>query len=810
MNEITITIDGKSIRAQEGETLLNIARANGIYIPAICYLTRCSPTLACRLCLVDADGKRAYSCNAKAKEGMVVTTVNEEILAERKAIMQVYDINHPLQCGVCDKSGECELQDNTMFQRIDSQEYAIKDCERQPKDWGRTKYDPALCIVCERCVTVCKDMTGDNALSTVPRGGDPLPEGYKETMPKDAYTIWNKMNKSLIGKNDDKCTDCGECAAVCPTGALVFTHFQYASNAWELTMVPSSCAHCSSACHLWYEVKHASIDNPVPTIYRVKNDFHFQTLCGAGRFGYDYANSGAKRDESAFDRAVAAIKKAGTIAFTSQITNEEALMLQRLKEKLGVKLVNPEARAFGKFMAAFSQTSGSSLYKGSKPGLHSSDFAVVLGTRLSTDNPVVRFGVANIANVNKGAAIVFHPAGDTQVETMHKNVLGVRHDAGREEAVLYWLLDRFADHEKLPKAVRDYVEGFKVCQLQTIEESVTETVIKEDGTEEKIVKKVPKQVEVKTSRLCEEFGAYFSADTREAIEKLLAKKERFTLIAGADLFTHPRAENIARLLGLLERCSAFEVLMVPEKVNTLGVSLICDLDDKTEGFTVGYNVKGDFELTALGAQGENALDMPAMNQQEGTVTGLDKRVVPLNAALPYGGYTLGELANALGVTVRHTIDFTAELPVDKGFKKIAFDALENRFDASGEERRGYLLEARTAAASDAIEPIGATPALKKCVVYRANPIDQFNPFTAKSPVTADQAALLASDAFMMAQGLSEGDSVRVKTARGERTLTVKKEPWLEGEFALVPDFDNDTNLFGPEDYRFAEATISKG
>ena len=810
MNEITITLDGKALRAREGETLLNIARANGIYIPAICYLTRCSPTLACRLCLVDVDGKRAYSCNAKAKDGMVVTTVNEEILAERKAIMQVYDTNHPLQCGVCDKSGECELQDNTMFQRIDTQDYAIKDCERKSFDWSRTKYDAALCIVCERCITVCKDMTGDNALYTVPRGGDPLPEGYKETMPKDAYTIWNKMNKSLIGKHHDKCTDCGECAAVCPTGALVFTHFQYTSNAWELTMVPSACAHCSSACHLWYEVKHASIDNPVPTLYRVKNDFHFQSLCGAGRFGYDYANTAAKRDEAAFARAIEAFKKAGTIAFSSQITNEEALILQRLKEKLGVKLINPEANSFRKFLAAFTQTAGRSLYKGSKSGLHSSDFAVVLGTRLTTDNPIVRYGVANIVNANKGAALYFHPAGDTIMETLHKNVLAVRHEALREEAVLYWLLERFADHDKLPKAVREYVETFKVCQMQTVEESVTETVVKEDGTEEKVVKKVSKEIEVTASRLCDEFGAYFSADTREAIDKLLAKKERFTLIAGPDLFTHPRAENIARLLGLLERTSAFEVLMVPKEVNTLGVAQICDLDERAEGFTIGYNVPGEFELTAIGAKGENQLDMPAMNQQEGTVTNIDKRVVPLAPALGYGGYSLGELANALGVPVRFTIDFTAQLPIEKGFAATPYDALENAFGPDGQERRGYELEAHACAASDDVAPIAAAPVLKKGLIYRANPIDQFNPFTAKSPVTAEAPALWASEAFMALHGLSEGDLARVQTARGERTLPVKKASTLEGEFALAPDFDNDTNLFGPEDYRFAEATITKG
>ena len=96
MNHVSITIDGKQCVAKEGEYVLGVARRNGIFIPALCYVTQCSPTLACRLCLVEVDGKRAYSCNARAKEGMRVVTHTEEIEKERRAIMEIYDMNHPL------------------------------------------------------------------------------------------------------------------------------------------------------------------------------------------------------------------------------------------------------------------------------------------------------------------------------------------------------------------------------------------------------------------------------------------------------------------------------------------------------------------------------------------------------------------------------------------------------------------------------------------------------------------------------------------------------------------------------------------
>lgn len=811
MSDIKLTIDGVELHAKEGETILNIARANNIYIPAICYLTRCSPTLACRLCLVDADGKRVYSCNAKAKDGMVVVTTSEEIEAERKAIMQVYDTNHPLQCGVCDKSGECELQDNTMFQKVDSLDYAIADCERKTfNDWGRTKYDAALCIVCERCITVCKDMIGDNALTTVARGSDAIPEGYKESMPKDAYTVWNKMNKSLIGKDMDKCTDCGECAAVCPTGALVFTHFQYRSNAWELTNIPSTCTHCSSGCHLVYELKHTAIDNPEQKIYRVKNDFHFQTLCAAGRFAFDFENSEAKRDKAQFDRALEAIKRADAISFTSQISNEEAMILQKIKEKVGVKLINHDANQFKKFMKHYSTVSGRSLYSAVKDDLLSSDFAIVVGTRITTDNPVVRYGVANVLNANRGGGIYFHPIGDGHINNIHRNMISISHAVAKEEAVLYWILDRFADKDKLPSETKAYLESFSITKKEMVEESVVETITKEDGTEEKVTKKVQKEVEIQSTKLFEEFGVEFTKELSDAIDKQLLKKSSFTLVAGSDLFNHPRSENLAKLLGLIEKTTSFKVLIVPEQANTIGVGLICDLDEKADGYTVGYNTRADFELTALGATNENQLDMPSMNQQEGTVVNIDRSVVPFRPALTYGGYTLSDLANALGIEVRYTVDFTAFLPEEKGFKKVSFDDLENHFGVDGSENRGYKLQLFENSVDGVVEKIGEANGYKNPVVYRANPIDQFNSFTAKATVTKDLPVLLASIQFMESNNLSEGDEVNIKTARGERKLTVRKDIHIIGDFALVPDFDGDKSLFCDTDYRFAEATITKG
>ena len=797
MSDITININGKECKAKEGEFILNIARRNGIYIPALCYLTECSPTLACRLCLVEADGKRVYSCNAKAKDGMQVITDNEEIAKERRSIMEVYDVNHPLQCGVCDQSGECELQNNNLYMQVDSQNYAIADCDRSPKKWGLIHYDPALCIVCERCVTVCKDMIGDAALKTIKRGGEALDKGYKESMPKDAYAMWNKLQKSIIGTVSGEtldCTFCGECISVCPVGALVSSDFKYRSNAWELTRVPAANPHSSDCAQIFYEVRCESIDNPTKKIFRVTNEFHYQKINGAARFGFDFANEDVKKNEKAFQKALEAFKKADTIKFDSFITNEEALILQKLKEKLGYKLVNSSAKAYKEFLDEFSKESGHTLYKGDLKTVKKSNFIISVGSALKSDSPNTGYAFNNALTMNKGAGIYFHPIGDPIVQGYAKNILQIEHKIGSEEAVMYLILEKFADKEALPSEINKVLESFKSIKKESIVKEV-------DG------EKVEESVEKEINSLYDMIGIDEEFDTK--LTKFLAKKDKFSLILGEDLYTHKRAKNIALLAGLIERYSDFDVVIIPPQTNSLGVSLICDLDDKEGDYSIGYNVKGDFVLSALG---DGDLDMPALNQQEGTFVSIDKRVVPTNAALKYNGYTLNDIANELGVKATYTIDYTKKLPKSKGFKEVEFDELPNYFDNAGNEHRGYLLDNKTRRTKlripDEIEEIESFDGV---VVYRCEPVLQFSAFTNKCKQLKTEGGLYASKEFMDKNGLGEGDEVII--SKNETSLKVKViyDNKISGNIPYLPTFDKKLDVVGifNEGYRYAKVKIEK-
>jgi NADH-quinone oxidoreductase subunit G len=644
-----------------------------------------------------------------------------------------------LQCGVCDKSGECDLQNKTLEFGVADQTFAVRDQKRKKKVWGVLSYDPHLCIMCERCAVVCNEVVGTMALYI-------KPGGYK----------------SVIDNNFSACIECGECIDVCPVGAMASTDYKYTTNAWEVQQIPSACAHCSSACNLKYDVKHTSIENSEDSIYRVKNDIAIESLCGAGRFGYDFENR-AEKDELAFVKTIEEFRQAKSIVFNSMITNEEAMILQKLKEKHGYKLVNREAKKFQTFLADFASTSGKSLYSGDLKAIEECDFAITIGTAVAADNPMVRFAL-NIAQNKKNAFIAYmHP----QVDESMRNVVSqfIKYEVGSEEGLVAMIADLVVNEEARDKykAFFDELDSGYICGESSVGE--------------------------------EEFGYMY--------QKLRRHKKR-VLVVGADVFNHPRSTNIAKILGMIAKYSDFEIVMIPPETNALGVALICDLDEATEGKTIGYNVKADYTLSALG---DGDLDMPALNQQEGTFTSLDKKVVPLNVAVGFNGYCLNDIANALGVQTENTIDYTAKLPVASGYKAVAFDDLENR-STMFEVIRGYEVEnLDRESGDDAVEDVDDIAEFNGAVIYRCNhPLSQFNPYTDKAHQIKGDLVLLGSKQFATAAKIKAGAMVRFEMdgKTYQRKFKVSKD--LKGTIAYNPVFDSTDNY---DEYRYKRVNLEE-
>ncbi|MDA7847941.1 ferredoxin, partial [Sulfurospirillum sp.] len=240
--------------------------------------------------------------------------------------------------------------------------------------------------------------------------------------------------------------------------------------------------------------------------------------------------------------------------------------------------------------------------------------------------------------------------------------------------------------------------------------------------------------------------------------------------------------------------------------NTLGVSMICDLNKKKGEFSLGYNVKADVTLSALG---KGDLDMPALNQQEGTFTSMNKRVVPTNAALPYSGYCLNDIANELGFDAEFTIDYTTELPTRRGFKSVEFDSLPNEFTRAGVENRGYLLSSKIVTCKDEVDEISESKEMNS-PIYLANPVQQFNAFTNRAHQLNEAGSLYASSEFLEKRELKSGDMVVIEGSNAAKlTLRVEVDLMINGDIPYLPTFDTKLNAkqFFLDGYRFAEVSI---
>ena len=495
------------------------------------------------------------------------------------------------------------------------------------------------------------------------------------------------------------------------------------------------------------------------------NAYEFASLCGRGRFDFDFANSGAVKDQEAFDKAVKALSEADSVIFDSRITNEEALILQKLKEKLGFRLVNHEARAYQKFTEAYSSISGKTLYNGTLKQVAEARAIIVLGTRLHDDNPQVDYHITMASKRHKARVVYMHPMEDGRMQ--ERVTQFVKYEVGTEDGVAALLAHTLLTEAVLPASIREVLDDLDIGNLSAEsnigEEELTDIAVSMQG------------------------------------------KAHRALIVGNDLYAHPRAAQIAKLLALLERYAGFSVMLVPPSTNTLGVSLICTLDDVATGKTVGYHAKADFILSS---SGEGDLDMPALNQQEGTFTSLDKCVVPTHAALPYGGFVLNDLASALGVSQPYTIAYTAMLPTDKGYQTEHFDALPDHYDTTGEAHRGYLLHEQTCASHLEIEEVEELDGYDGVVVYRC---DSQEILSASIRPTEEMQymPLKGSQQFATAAKLKDGEVIEFMIDGVTMKRVFRIDTSMKGTVALNPQFDMGLSTPLLSSYRFSRLKFQR-
>jgi NADH-quinone oxidoreductase subunit G len=229
---IRFTMNGRELEAKPGETVLQAARRHGVEIPHFCYHDKLSIAGSCRICLVRVNNqpKLAPACNLPVAPNMLVETEAEPVRAAREQVLQFLMLNHPVDCGICDKAGECRLQD---YQHAYGPKHSIardpKHHKRKLEDLGpRITLDNERCILCSRCVRFTREVSGSSALGIVERG-------------QHSY-----VEAQVPGRFDDPYSD--NVIELCPTGALLSKDFLYQCRVWFLQPVRSVCTGCARGC----------------------------------------------------------------------------------------------------------------------------------------------------------------------------------------------------------------------------------------------------------------------------------------------------------------------------------------------------------------------------------------------------------------------------------------------------------------------------------------------------------------------------------------------------------------------------------
>lgn len=428
---ITLTIDGKSVSVPKGTTLYTAAKQLGINIPIFCYQDRMPPFGACRMCLVEVEKmpKLQTACTLEAAEGMVVHTLSDKAVEGRKGILELLLINHPLDCPICDRGGECPLQDQTLeYGPGISRFFEEKRRFKKPLPLGPVlMLDRERCIVCARCTRFGEIIAGDNALEFKERGYR-TEVGTPSEGPAESKFIGNTI-------------------MICPVGALTSQVYRFRARPWDNKPQHSTCTLCPVGCSMILDERDGEIVRTRSHENRSVNDIW---LCDKGWFGYEFISHPdrlttplIRKDnqlepagwEEALSLAASKIKQfksKGKLAGLggNPLTVEECYSFQKLiREGCGVPHLD---HRIGMSIISLEE-------EGLVPGMEMSigeceelSYAILLGLDLTEEFPVIWLRLKQA--LNKGAKVSF--IGHYSPEIARHLTQTIVHTPGKELEIL--------------------------------------------------------------------------------------------------------------------------------------------------------------------------------------------------------------------------------------------------------------------------------------------------------------------------------------------------------------------------------------
>jgi len=390
---VKLTIDGREVHAAPGTLVIDAAKTVGIEIPAFCYYEGLTLQAACRMCLVEVEKmpKLMTACTLPVAEGMVVRTETVQVAQARKYTLEFLLTNHPLDCPVCDKGGECELQDMVFRYGAGESRYTEEKVHTPEKQYSPVVYfDAPRCILCFRCVRICNEGMGVGALGIINRG----------VVSEIAPNVGDHL----------ECDECGACIDICPVGALTSGTYRYKTRPWEMEHVGTICTHCGDGCKTTLGVRN---DRIIRGNNRDRSGINGEFLCIKGRYGFDFydhpdrlqaplVRTNGKLEEVSWSKALEVVAQKfnkviadqGTFGVigSNHTSNEENFYLQKFAREV-LRTNNIDHHRTGDVVTLIDALSGKTSKLGTVNDLYNAKAALVLGADLALEHPLLSFQI---------------------------------------------------------------------------------------------------------------------------------------------------------------------------------------------------------------------------------------------------------------------------------------------------------------------------------------------------------------------------------------------------------------------------------